>query len=440
MCNREGMVMLYDYIIVGAGLAGLLAGSILIEEEKRVLIIDKNQVVGGYLRDLMPGVPFGAHHIGIPNLKILNQFCDKLGFSIENHLKNADMVSIVLHNKKITLSLKLLEEKQQLMELFPEEAKGICNYFEYLSRFSEVLYAEDEKAVKKYFLELVNITFNDFLHRFFDNQELIELLSFLGPSYGGVNEEASAFTFASLIATYGSGAYYLDTDWLIEQLEGHVNNSKWGRIEYGFEARTMHFSEEKACYEIRDDKRRVLFAKKVVFASYFGTILKEYCETSKNQNNALKKILGMEIGPSAFRFYFKIDQKVNRHEWIYMGENPAIVSTLEQDACNVMVTFVSVAKKTQEEYETIAQTLVEQIFNVRNVKLIMTSTPNHKMQITNNKCGAVFGWKRNKVNNLTTNLIYNMHQYINNVYVVGNWGATFGFFGVLYTIHHFTTF
>ena len=170
MCNREGMVMLYDYIIVGAGLAGLLAGSILIEEEKRVLIIDKNQVVGGYLRDLMPGVPFGAHHIGIPNLKILNQFCDKLGFSIENHLKNADMVSIVLHNKKITLSLKLLEEKQQLMELFPEEAKGICNYFEYLSRFSEVLYAEDEKAVKKYFLELVNITYNDFLHRFFDNQ------------------------------------------------------------------------------------------------------------------------------------------------------------------------------------------------------------------------------------------------------------------------------
>ena len=63
-----------------------------------------------------------------------------------------------------------------------------------------------------------------------------------------------------------------------------------------------------------------------------------------------------------------------------------------------------------------------------------------RLHITNNKCGAVFGWKRNKVNNLTTNLIYNMHQYINNVYVVGNWGATFGFFGVLYTIVKFLKF
>lgn len=431
--------MTYDYIVVGAGIAGLLTGSVLLKRGSTVIVVDKNKSAGGYLQDLSPGIPFGAHHIGIPNRKLLGQFCEELGLSVNQHLRNADNVTVVCRGRKIPLSLNLSEQKEQLTELFPDEAEGICGYYKYLTDFSEVLYSDDDKTVRKYFIELANVTFEKFLEKFFQDEDLIGLLSFIGPSYGGVNKGDSAFTFASLIVTYGSGAYYLDTGWLIDQLEKCVKEDTHGGIRYKFEACSMQYIHENSCYEVTDRSGRKEYGRKIIFAGYFAEILGDYCGRNRISNNALKKIFSMEAGPSAYRFYFRTEKKVQRHEWICMDDIPAIVSALEEDACNVMVTFVTDEKRTKEEYEMLAKKLVAEMLQIEaaEISLVLTSTPEHKLKMTANKGGAVFGWRRSNSNNMTANLIYGLQRYVNNVYVVGNWSATFGFFGVLYTVAKF---
>lgn len=431
--------MIYDYVIIGGGLAGLLTGALLAKEQNSVVVLDKNKKVGGYLQDLVPGVPFGAHHIGIPDKKLLEEIGDKLHLSFEGHMRQADQVTVVLNHKEYTISLSLSEQEKQLIAMFPKEELGIHTYIKYMTDFSKVLYAGDNKAIRKYFVELAMISFEKFLKRFFEDELLIQLLTFLGPSYGGVEKEDSAFTFASLIVTYGKGAYYFDTDWLIHRLEQRINESQTGQMRYGFQVAKMRFVNNTSCYEVLDKKGEKVRGRKVVFASYFVDMLSEYCKEAGIESKILDKIFSMEVGPSAYRYYFKMKEGTSRHEWIHLGETPAIISTLEQDSCNVMVTFVSSKEQRVDDLAQVALQLVEETFHISqdDIAYKLVSTPVHKKQMTGNKDGSVFGWTRSHANNMTANLIYNLHQQVKDIYVVGNWSATFGVFGVLYTVDKF---
>ena len=47
--------MNYDYIIVGAGIGGLSAGLNLVSNNKKVLILEKNSLPGGYVTTFKRG-------------------------------------------------------------------------------------------------------------------------------------------------------------------------------------------------------------------------------------------------------------------------------------------------------------------------------------------------------------------------------------------------
>ncbi|SFC12567.1 NAD(P)-binding protein [Butyrivibrio sp. YAB3001] len=431
--------MVYDYIVVGAGIAGMLTAAMLTKDNKKVAVLEKNKVAGGYLQDIIPGVPFGAHHIGIPNKTILQQFTGALNIPVEKHLRHADEVNVLRNEKTIRLSLELSMQKEQIKELFPEESDSAEKYFKYMTDFSDVLYSGDDRAVRKFFVELSSISFERFLRKYFKSEELIDLLSFIGPSYGGVTKEDSAFTFASLVVTYGSGAYYLETEWFIKELSRCVLESGLGDMFYDYEAMAMSYDERDRCYVLTSKNHQSVKGIKVVFASYFNDILSGYCQNEEITSNPLKKVFAMEVGPSAYRFYLKTKKQLTRQENVIMGDFPAIVSTLEEDSCNIMVTFVSDKQLTKDEYLSTAKKLASQALeeNESNLELILESSPEHKRNMTANKGGAVFGWKRNNANNMTANLIYNLNSQVKDVYVVGNWGATFGFFGALYTVKKF---
>lgn len=275
-CGRKRVRMIYDYAIVGAGFAGMLTAAVLCKNKKKVVVLEQSSKEGGYFNEVFSGVPFGAHHIGVPDFSLIEKYGEELNLCFDSHIIGADSVSVIVNGQKYELSLKLSKQEKQLIDYFPDEEKSIALYMEYMNGFSKGLYSNDDKIVKKYFMDLAMISFYDFLRRYFQNNELINLLTFLGPSYGGVNGEDSAFTFASLIATYGNGAYYFDMKWLMTELKEVILSTEASSIRCGFRCNRIEHVEKNNSYRIFDVKEDSVQAHSVVFASYFVDILKEY--------------------------------------------------------------------------------------------------------------------------------------------------------------------
>ncbi len=422
------------YTVIGGGISGLLITALLAAEGKQIDLIEKNTHCGGYLRNLGCGAPYGAHHIGLPDTSLLSGIIGGLGISDEDLLRNADTVRVLSGQREYKLSLRLDEQCSQLCGLFPKEAEGLREYFGFMTNFAEALYSDDDRQIKGYFVKLAGKSFRSFLEKYFGNEELINLLSFLGPSYGGVTDENSAFTFASLAATYGKGAYYMDCGALTEKLAEKAAGMKNVNIMTGIEASRIRRNDESGRYIVYDSNGAVSEADKVIFAGSFRRILEEYCDHIGVNDTSFRKIFSMETGPSAYRYYFRTDVPLSHMEHIRLGADGYIMSTLESDECSVMLTCVTDSSQPQWDNERLISEISDTLgIGKELIHPVCVCSPSEREKRTLNESGAVFGWKRNARNNLDANLIYNIDKKLPGIYVTGNWSATFGFFGCLYT-------
>ncbi|NLT10106.1 MAG: NAD(P)/FAD-dependent oxidoreductase [Ruminococcus sp.] len=422
------------YTVIGGGISGLLITALLAAEGKQIDLIEKNTHCGGYLRNLGCGAPYGAHHIGLPDRGLLAGIIGGLGISDEGLLRSADTVRILSGQREYKLSLRLDEQCSQLCEIFPEEAEGLRAYFGFMTDFAEALYSDDDRQIKGYFVKLAGKSFRSFLEKYFSNEELIALLSFLGPSYGGVTDADSAFTFASLAATYGKGAYYMDCGALTEKLAEKAAGMENVNIMTGIQASRIRRDDESGRYTVYDGSGAVSEADKVIFAGSFRRILEEYCEHTGMNDTSFRKIFGMETGPSAYRYYFRTDVPLSRMEHIRLGADGYIMSTLESDECSVMLTCVTDSSQPQWDNERLISEISDTLcIGKELIHPVCVCSPSERENRTLNENGAVFGWKRNARNNLDANLIYSIDKKLPGIYVTGNWSATFGFFGCLYT-------
>lgn len=422
------------YTVIGGGISGLLITALLAAEGKQIDLIEKNTHCGGYLRNLGCGAPYGAHHIGLPDRSLLSRIIGGLGISDEGLLRSADTVRVLSGQREYELSLRLDEQCSQLCEAFPEEADGLREYFSFMADFAEALYSDDDRQIKGYFVKLAGRSFRSFLERYFSSEELIQLLSFLGPSYGGVTDEDSAFTFASLASTYGKGAYYMDCGALTAKIAEKAAGMENVNIMTGVQAVRIRRNDESGRYTVYDADGAVSEADRVIFAGSFRKILEEYCEHIGVHDTSFKKIFSMETGPSAYRYYFRTDVPLKRMEHIRLGADGYIMSTLESDECSVMLTCVTDSSQPQWDNERLIHEISDTLgIDASLIHPVCVCAPSEREARTLNENGAVFGWKRNARNNLDANLIYSIDRKLPGIYVTGNWSATFGFFGCLYT-------
>lgn len=422
------------YTVIGGGISGLLITALLAAEGKQIDLIEKNTHCGGYIRNLGCGAPYGAHHIGLPDRELLTDILRRTGASDEGLLRSADMVHIITDEREYELSLRLDEQCAQLSGLFPEESSGIEAYFGFMKDFAEALYSDDDRRIKGYFIKLVGRSFRSFLSTYFSSEELIGLLSFLGPSYGGVTDEDSAFTFASLAATYGKGAYYMDCGALTASVAEKVSEMENVRVFTGTEVVRMRRDEVSGRYTVYDRSGPVSETDNIIFAGNFMPVLGEYCEHTGVNDGAMKKIFSMKTGPSAYRYYFRTEEKLSRMEHIRLGSEGYIMSTLESPECSVMLTCVTDSGCPQWDNEKLIREISETLdIAPEHIEPVCVCGPAEREARTLNKNGAVFGWKRDARNNLDANLTYSVDKTFPGVYIIGNWSATFGFFGCLYT-------
>jgi prolycopene isomerase len=185
----------YDCIIIGAGMGGLTAASILARNGKKVLVLEKNSKVGGYAVNFKRGnFNFDA------SLHMING-CNE-GQSTYNILKKCgvvDKIKILAH-PYISRTIfpdydfripqaNMTEYINVLSQYFPEERKGIERFFEEMHKVfvegKQCIYSKIPLAVELFYFPFKYpnlfkysfVTFKFALDRFLKNERLKALIA-----------------------------------------------------------------------------------------------------------------------------------------------------------------------------------------------------------------------------------------------------------------------
>ena len=207
----------YDVIIIGAGIGGLTAGAILARNGKKMLILEKNHMVGGYTVNFnRKGFEFDA------SLHMM-QGCNKGGIT-RNILKECGLEKKVRFIKPKVLYHSIypgLEIKfdqfhtrsfiNNLKKLFPKEKKGIDLL---LKDVKQALLGFEEFQIKRKISSRMKFSFltrtcEEIYKQYINSPKLIAILSQLWPYFGLPPSKLSAYYLPFLLYDYHfNGGYY----------------------------------------------------------------------------------------------------------------------------------------------------------------------------------------------------------------------------------------
>lgn len=142
---------IYDTIIVGGGIAGLTSAAYLAREKQRVLLIEKNEELGGLVNTFnRDGFQFEAGVRALENAGIIFPMLEDLGIKLEV-VKSPVSVGVEDEILNIEDINSLEEYKNLLIRLFPENEAEINNVLKVIRKIMkhmEVLYGVENPAFK----------------------------------------------------------------------------------------------------------------------------------------------------------------------------------------------------------------------------------------------------------------------------------------------------
>jgi phytoene dehydrogenase-like protein len=162
----------YDAVIIGAGMSGLVCGCYLAKAGMKVLIVEQHNTPGGYCTSFKRGVfsfDAAAHSFGGYRKDgiVRKVFCD-LGIDKKVAITRYDPSDIIITpDYKISFYADLDKTINNLQSSFPDEKASISNFFDFII-----------KPGQNFFTLTRNWTFQDFLDTYFINNKLKSILSF----------------------------------------------------------------------------------------------------------------------------------------------------------------------------------------------------------------------------------------------------------------------
>ncbi len=305
----------YDVIIIGAGIGGLTAGAILARNGKRVLILEKNDRVGGYAVNFKRnGFEFDASlHLmqGCGQGKITHNILsecgvlDKVRFVKPKYLYRTLFLNFDLRISQNNPNLFIKELKKH----FPEEKVGIDALIreakEILTEF------EDFQRYGKMPMRLncyLQLTCYDVFRKYISNNNLIDLLSQLWIYFGLPPRQLSAYYFPFLVYDYlYNGGYYPEngSGSISEALKDAILSYK-GEIRLGAEVTKLDVSSGLVKSAIIKNGPRFL-ADAIVSNIDLRKTFFELVGPPLIETNLVKKLTNMKPSISAFQVYMGLD-------------------------------------------------------------------------------------------------------------------------------------
>ena len=227
-----------DVLIIGSGISSLTLAGLLSKAGKRVLVVEQHYIAGGTTHSFeMEGIEHetGLHYVGNieKRMKILDMITEgnkiewnQLGW--ETNKKIYD--KIIINNKTYNLETGVENLKNYLIDLFPEEKRGIILYFDLVKKVSQKDLFFNLKSINYYYpvienyvnrfltnymkyidpmyYRYCNITAYDTIKGLIENEELIAVLCGQFGDYGPPPKQANFFMHASIVNHYLEGGYF----------------------------------------------------------------------------------------------------------------------------------------------------------------------------------------------------------------------------------------
>ena len=217
----------YDSIIIGSGVGGLTTAVCLAKSGKKVLVLEKHYVAGGFSHTFKRKKfewDVGAHYIGQVNNP--NSLTKKaFDYLTNGKLKWDDVGEIydqtIIQGKTYNFKKGFTNQVNQMIAYFPNEENAIRKYFDLIIKVSNdgtVFFSEKTmptwlsnlvgNKLRKNFLKYSKQTTYDVINALTQNHELIAVLCAQCGDYGLTPKQSSFGIHALVVAHYLEGAAY----------------------------------------------------------------------------------------------------------------------------------------------------------------------------------------------------------------------------------------
>jgi all-trans-retinol 13,14-reductase len=211
----------YDFVVIGSGLGGLLCSYILASEGHSVIVLEKNNQLGGNLQVFSRDkciFDTGVHYIGsLDEGENLNKFFKYFGLLDNIKLKrmddNAYDIIRFQDGKEYKHGQGYPNFISNLLLDFPDEANAInafCDKVQDVCKCFPLYNLETEISID-YFLsnEIRELNAYEYIASLTSNVRLQNVLAGSNPLYAGVKEKTPFYVHALILNSYISGSYKL---------------------------------------------------------------------------------------------------------------------------------------------------------------------------------------------------------------------------------------
>ena len=273
----------YDSIIIGSGMGGLTTAVCLAKARKKVLVLEKHYVIGGFTHTFKRKKfewDVGVHYVGKvnnPNSLIRKTF----DYLTDSKLKWDDMGEIydqVIIEGDIYNFRKGPENQiNQMIAYFPEEEKAIRSYYELVNKVGDhasLFFAEKSmpnwlsklvgSLLTKSFLFYSKQTTHEVLSKLTKNNKLISVLCAQCGNYGLTPKKSSFGIHALVVSHYlEGGAYPTGGSANIHKGLTQVIEQHGGKIAIKAEVKEIIIENNKAVGVLMENGDK-LFAKTII--------------------------------------------------------------------------------------------------------------------------------------------------------------------------------
>ncbi len=303
----------YDVVIIGSGLGGLECGVILGMEGKKVLILEKNQQVGGNLQIFSRDKRIfdtGVHYVGgLDKGQNLYAYFKYLGIMDDLKIRKMsreafDVVSFEGDEVSYNYGQGFDNYIEGLVKYFPEEREGIVKFCDKVREVckSFPLYNLEPIDDPMNYLNGLDVSAKEFIETCTDNQKLQKVLGGTNPLFAGEGYKTPFYVLALVCNSYIESAYkFVDGGSQIAKALVRQIRKYGGDIVKHADVKKFHF-EERTATAVETADGRMFYGKQFI-SNVHPAVTIGMIEPGKFKRAFTKRITGLENTSSVFILY-----------------------------------------------------------------------------------------------------------------------------------------
>ena len=354
----------FDVIVIGSGLGGLVAGTILSKHQYHVCVVEKNEQFGGALQIFKRDhtiLDTGVHYIGSLNeSENLYQYFKYLGLMDKLKLKQLDNTGfdrISFEGDSTIYSLANSYEtfKKNLLDYFPEEEYAIDCYIEKIKQTckSVSLYNLEVPEMIDFSAEYYNLNIYEYLQSITSNEKLIAVLLGNNMLYYADKEKTPMYVHALIVNSYISSAWRCIgggqqiANILVRNIRNHG-----GTVLRNHEVVHINTQENKAI-SVELKNGQTLLAKHFI-SNINPSFTFDLMDSNLLKNSYKKRITGIENTMSAFTMHLVLKEKsflyFNHNRYHFTSDNIWCNADYDIDKWPENLLFFTPANDRQDDY------------------------------------------------------------------------------------------